>query len=76
MLFILKTIIWLIGFFADYLLCIGIYHDVMNDFENAFLTRKIDHILYTIKSRNLFRFLVIVFIMLLSLLTYLVSQLN
>ena len=76
LIFIFKVIFWIIGFFSAWLLCAGIYDDRMKVLERLFLTREIDHVLYTIKSKKLFQFLVILFIMLLSLLTYSLSQLN
>jgi hypothetical protein len=74
--FLFKIIFWLIGFSATWLLCAGIYHDRMKALEHAFITRQIDHVLYTIKAKKLFQFLLILFIMLLSLLTYSITQLN
>lgn len=74
--FIFKSIFWIIGFGAIWLLCAGIYDDRMKALENAFITRQIDHVLYTIKAKKLFQFLLILFIMLLSLLTYSLTQLN
>jgi hypothetical protein len=74
--FLFKTMFWLLGFICDWLLCIGIYHDRMNAFDKAFLSRQIDHTLYVIKAKNLFQFLSIVFITLLALLTYFITQFN
>jgi hypothetical protein len=74
--FIIKTIIWFIGSRAILLLCAGIYDDRMKELEHTFITRQIDHVLYTIKAKKLFQFLLILFIMLLSLLTYSLTYLN
>ena len=74
--FIIKTIIWFIGLGAIWLLCAGIYDDRMKELEHSFITRQIDHVLYTIKAKKLFQFLLILFIMLLSLLTYSLTYLN
>jgi len=74
--FIIKTLIWFVGFCAIWLLCAGIYDDRMKELEHAFITRQIDHVLYTIKAKKLFQFLLILFIMLLSLLTYSLTYLN
>jgi hypothetical protein len=74
--FLFKVIFWFIGLGAIFLLCAGIYENTMKALEHAFITRQIDHVLYTIKAKELFQFLLILFIMLLSLLTYLITQLN
>ena len=74
--FIFKLIFWFIGFFSISLLCIGIYHDRMSELENLFIKKQIDYVLYTIKAKNVFQFLCIMFIMLLSVLSYFITQLN
>ena len=68
--FIFKSIFWIIGLCAIWLLCAGIYHDRMKAFEHAFITRQIDHVLFTIKAKKLFQFLLILFIMLVKMRRY------